>query len=176
MSAEPIIQSNQSPDEWLEAQCRQIEAAGKELVAVAEEINYRVGRIADGEPVAGDQIVTEELTRRMETACEMLRNLKITIQEAVFDCEHEMRELREREVSPAELLIDGDRLIRQYRFLRRRGRIMDGLLAYLPIVTQSTRTICDQLYQLQEGAILEGPLIVPDCSFALVALEQLSDS
>lgn len=176
MSLDPLTGAEATRDEWLESLCRQIEGAGQELEAVANEINYRAGRLADGEPVEGDRIVTEDLTRRMEAAAETLRGLKVTIQEAVFDCEHEMRELRERELSPVELLIDGDRLIRRYRFLRRRGRVIDGLLAYLPPVALAARNCCEHLYQLQSGAVLNGPLIVPDCAFALFALEQLDEA
>ena len=81
----------------------------------------------------------------------------------------------ERDVSPAELLVDGERLIRQYRFLRRRARILDGLLAYLPSVTTHASGCLDCLARLRHGEELSGTIVVPDCGFALVALEQLTD-
>ena len=119
--------------------------------------------------------VTEGQLRRAEQACKTLRSIQIEVQNAIFDCEHDLRELREREVSPAELLIDGERLIRLYRFLRRRARVIDGILAYLPLVRSHADICLIQLRKLQEGEIERAHLIVPDCGFALVALEQLLD-
>ena len=101
--------------------------AGRSLAEVLAEVNERIERARDG--VYGCHVSESQLFQA-EVACRTIHDVQVAVQNGLFDCEHELRELREREVSPAELLVDGERLIRQYRFLRRRARIIDGLLGY----------------------------------------------
>ncbi|HEU4752430.1 MAG TPA: hypothetical protein VFU47_04905 [Armatimonadota bacterium] len=159
-------------DNWLITQCRSIEAAGTRLTEVVGEANSRVEQERAGE-LGRRQRVTESQLREAEAACAALHETQVAVQNALFDCEHELRALREREISPAELLIDGERLILQYRFFRRRARILDGLLAYLPLVNSHAVSCLEGLRALKDGGMLDVPLTVPDCGFALVALDQL---
>jgi len=161
-------------DDWLETHCRLIERAGQELAATVGEINQRTDQAEAGD-LGRRRRITETQLHAAELACRTLHDVQVSIQNALFDCEHELRDLRERELSPAELLVDGERLIRHYRFLRRRARVIDGLLAYLPIVTSHAGVCLEHLQRLHEGAELNGQLRVPDCGFALVALEQLEE-
>ncbi|MGV3723323.1 MAG: hypothetical protein ACO1SX_20685 [Actinomycetota bacterium] len=121
--------------------------------------------------------VTEDAVRRARECAGIVHEIQLAIQNALFDCEHEIRELREREVSPAELLVDGERLINRYRFIRRRARVIDGMLAFLPLVTAHMTGCVENLRQMsEEDAIpVAGPLTVPDCEFAMVALEALRE-
>lgn len=162
-------------DAWLESQCRTIVQAGKELTLCVGQVNQRLEEAQNGE-LGRKQILTQTHLRQAQEALEALHEVQSGIQNALFDCEHEMRSLRERDVSPAELLIDGERLISQYRFLRRRARVIDGLLAYLPAVCQQTSTCIDWLRQLREGARLHEEIAVPDTAFAHAALDQLKDA
>lgn len=161
-------------DDWLESHCRQILQAGDELAAVVGEINERTEQAGTGQ-LGRRRRITETHLRSVEAACRSLHDVQVAVQNALFDCEHELRDLRERRVSPAELLVDGERLICRYRFLRRRARVIDGLLAYLPVVTNHAGACLDHLHRLHEGDDLEGPLRVPDCGFAQAALEELQE-
>jgi|SRR5688500_18932241 len=159
-------------DNWLEAQCRTIVQAGRELTRCVGQVNQRLEEAKNG-GLGRKRLITEATMRQAQEAQRTLHDVQVSIQNALFDCEHEIRALRERDVSPAELLIDGERLIGQYRFLRRRARVIDGLLAYLPGATQHSATCIHWLGQLQEGALAEDELAVPDCDFALAAIDQL---
>lgn len=170
MSLAPMV----GIDDWLETRCREIETAGRDLALAVGEVNQRLEQARDGH-LSRRRVVTEVHLGQAEQICRVLHDVQVAIQNALFDCEHEMRELREREVSPVELLIDGERLIRQYRFLRRRARVIDGLLAYLPAVCAAAQTCMEHLRQLGDGGILEQPIVVPDCGFALVAIDQLQE-
>lgn len=161
-------------DTWLEAQCGLIQAAGRSLAQAVGQVNQRVDQARNGE-LGRKQRITEALLRQSEEACRTLHDVQVAVQNALFDCEHELRELRERELSPAELLIDGERLIRYYRFLRKRARVIDGLLAYLPAVTTHAVHCLQHLKQLREEAEVSAPLRVPDCAFAVAALEELRE-
>lgn len=161
-------------DEWLEAQCRRIEAAGKELARVVGQINLRTEQARAG-TLGRRSRVTESCLRRVEAVYRTFHTVQVEIQNALFDCEHELRELREREVNPAELLIDGERLINRYRFLRRRARVIDGLLAYLPVVTHRTAACLEHLKRIRHGSDGWIRLTAPDCAFAAAALEELND-
>lgn len=161
-------------DDWLEGKCRQIQEAGQTMAETVGEVNERMEQASSGS-LGKRKRITEAQVQQVEQACRALHDVQVSIQEALFDTEHELRELRERDVSPAELLIDGERLIRQYRFLRRRGRVIDGLLAYLPAVTHHANVCLEHLRMFHDGIPLEGIMVVPDCGFALVALEQLRD-
>lgn len=173
MQAEPY--PNGIPhDEWLESQCRRIEEAGRNLALAVSEVNARTREALQG-GLGRKQRITPNQIRQAETAWETLHEAQVAVQDALFDCEHEMRALRERDITPAELLVDGDRLIIQYRFLRRRARVLDGLLAYLPGVSSSAHACLECLHLLRDGAEIETILAIPDCGFALVALEQLSE-
>jgi hypothetical protein len=121
--------------------------------------------------------VTEDAVRRARECTSIVHEIQLAIQNALFDCEHEIRELREREVSPAELLVDGERLINRYRFIRRRARVIDGMLAFLPVVTSHMSACVESLRQMseEEAIPVAGPLPVPDCEFAIVALEALRE-
>lgn len=161
-------------DEWLESLCETIQSTGRALAETVGEVNRRMEDAQSGH-LGRRQPLTETQLRTVEEACQTLRQVQRWVQNALFDCEHEIRELREREVSPAELLIDGDRLIGQYRFLRRRARIIDGLLAYLPGVNSHAALCLDHLRRVPNGDTWSDPLTVPDCAFALAALEQLRE-
>ncbi len=169
-----IVGSTAGVDEWLEERCREIESTGRELAMVVGDINQRLERARDGQ-IPRRLVVTDVHLGQVENACRVLHDVQVVIQNALFDCEHEMRELREREVSPVELLIDGERLIRHYRFLRRRARVIDGLLAYLPAVCSHAHVCIDHVRQLADGGVVEQAILVPDCSFSLVALDELQD-
>jgi hypothetical protein len=172
MRVDPRATRPVSRDDWLEAQCRAIEAAGKEMADIVGQINARTSLSQNGE-LGRRKRITETQVRAIESSVRTLHEIQRSIQNALFDCEHELRELREREVDPAELLIDGERLIRQYRFLRRRARIIDGLLAYMPTAESYAAGCLDRLRALHAGGELHDPLSVPDCGFAVIALEQL---
>jgi hypothetical protein len=162
-------------DDWLEAQCRLITMAGTELASAVGEVNQRMEQ-ARGGSLGRRQLITETQIRHAEEARKRLHSVQLEIQDALFDCEHELRSLRERDVSPAELLIDGERLIGQYRFLKRRARVIDGLLAYLPAVCHHTASCIDWLKRLRRGEVaVNGEIAIPDCGFALVAVEALHD-
>jgi len=161
-------------DGWLEAQCRRIQEAGHELALTVGEVNERTQQARVGR-LGRRQRITEEQLEAAETAWKTLHEQQIAMQNAVFDTEHELRELREREVNPAELLIEGEDLIRHYRFLRRRARIIDALLAYLPAVSTLASTCIGHLRRLHEGVEMPELLVVPDCTFAILALEQLRE-
>lgn len=161
-------------DAWLEAQCRAIVQAGKELTRCVGQVNQRLDESKNGE-LGRKRLITETHLRQAEEAHLALHDVQVAVQNALFDCEHEIRALRERDVDPAELLIDGERLIAQYRFLRRRARIIDGLLAYLPSACHHTATCIEWLRQLREGALAQEDLAVPDVAFASAALDQLKD-
>ena len=162
-------------DEWLEARCLRVERAGRELADAAGQVNERAHMAQNG-GLGRRRNITDAQVRAAESAYHSLHEEMLSVQDALFDCENELRDLRERDVNPAELLIDGERLIQQYRFVRRRARILDGLLAYLPGATQGSRTVLESLRQLQNGGVLAAPLVVPDCSFALAALDELGES
>lgn len=161
-------------DSWLEAQCRAVVQAGKELTRCVGQVNQRLDEAKNG-GLGRKRLITETHLRQAQEAYRTLHDIQLSVQNALFDCEHEIRILRERDVNPAELLIDGERLIGQYRFLRRRARVIDGLLAYLPAACQHTATCIDWLQQLREGAQAQEDLSVPDVAFALAALDQLKD-
>lgn len=168
------LRKSPESDEWLAAQCRVLAAAGQSLAATISEVNSRMEHLQNGN-LGRKQRVTDSQLRRVDAACATIRTAQRDVQNALFDAEHELRELREREVSPAELLVDGERLIRYYRFLRRRARVIDGMLAYLPLVRSHADTLLQQLRLLQAGEIEMAHFSVPDCGFALVALEQLQE-
>jgi hypothetical protein len=174
MRSDALSARSVEADAWLESQCRAIESAGKQLAEVVDAINERLDLERSGSTGRSTRLNDTQL-RQAEAACEALHAALVSVQDQLFDCEHELRELRERDVSPAELLIEGDRLIRQYRFLRRRARILDGLLAFLPVVNAHAAGCLDALRLLQGGALVDTPLISPDCGFALVALDQLEE-
>ena len=173
MSIGPQRSSALATDDWLEAQCHSIASAGKELAITVGQINRQI------EAVVGEQVrevISESYLRETTAVGKTLHEVQLAVQNALFDCEHEIRALREREISPAELLIDGERLIQRYRFLRRRARIIDGLLAYLPAVTAHIHHCVENLRRLRDSGDYEGgTFAVPDCAFALVALDQLRD-
>jgi hypothetical protein len=158
-------------DEWLDTLCRRIEEAGRTLAEVINDANGR----ADSKGGRRRQGITEAQCRQAQQAWQALHEVQICIQNALFDCEHELRELRERDVSPIQLLVDGDELIRQYRFLRRRARVIDGLLAYLPPITSHAFICVQHLEKLRGGHEADGPLSIPDCAFAHAALQELLD-
>ena len=176
MRLEPLLDRQISQDDWLEGQCRIVEAAGLELALAVGEANERIEQSRNG-TLGRRQYVTEANLRRSAHACAALHDVQVAIQNALFDCEHELRELRERDMSPAELLVDGHRLLRQYRFTRRRARVIDALLAYLPVVQHHAGICHDHLRRLRDGEPIEveGAMTVPDCGFALVALEALQE-
>ena len=158
-------------DEWLEAQCRAIVDAGRALNQVVSQVNARTEAALVGQ-LGRRQRATELQLREAEEACRTLHDIQVAVQNTLFDCEHELRDLRERDVNPAELLIDGERLIRQYRFLRRRARIIDGLLAYLPAACTQSNACLEYLRSIRNGGNGISLLAIPDCSFALVALDE----
>jgi len=139
------------------------------------EINLRIDEALSNGTQLPD--VSEDAVRRARECAGIIHEVQLSIQNALFDCEHEIRELREREVSPAELLVDGERLINRYRFIRRRARVIDGMLSFLPLVTSHMSACVENLRQMCEGDALPiaGPLVVPDCEFAIVALEALRE-
>jgi len=170
-SSKPV---NVETDAWLENRCLVIESAGRSLAVAVGQVNQRTQAAASGD-LGRRRRITDSLLHRAETACRTLRQAETEIQNTLFDCERELRSLWEREVSPVELLVDGERLIRHYRFLRRRARILDGLLAYLPVVARHADTCLECLRRIQHGDEEQGVLVVPDCGFALIALEQLRE-
>lgn len=176
MQLEPPHESFPQSDDWLAAQCQRIEATGHELALAVGEINERIEEALQKDTLHRPTISENCLTRARECAT-VLHAIQVEVQNVLFDCEHEIRDLREREVSPAELLIDGERLIRHYRFLRRRARMIDALLAYLPDVCSDTHLCVEHLRQIhaEEGIAVAGPLTVPDCSFAVMTLEALRE-
>jgi hypothetical protein len=159
-------------DAWLERRCLIVEAAGRHLASAVGQANER---LAQSNQTTRKKAITEAQLRQVESACKILHDLQVEVQNALFDCEHELRELRERDVSPAELLIDGERLIGRYRFLRRRARILDGLLAYLPMVSSHASACLEALRMVKRGGRMDSNITVPDCAFALVALDQLRE-
>jgi hypothetical protein len=161
-------------DEWLEEQCREVEESGRCLAMTVGQVNLRTEQARLGK-LGRRRRITETQIREVETACRKLHDVQVRVQNALFDCEHEMRALRERDISPAELLVDGDTLIVQYRFLRRRARVIDGMLAYLPVVTAHAGTCLQSIQHLRENSVPDLLITAPDCGFALVALEQLRD-
>lgn len=162
-------------DDWLEARCHAIDAAGRELALAVGQINRKLEELHSTSRDMREAIADEDLRRTIATS-RALHDVQVEVQNGLFDCEHEIRSLRERDISPAELLVDGERLIAQYRFLRRRARVIDGLLAYLPAVNSHVNTCLDQLQRLREEGLYEGgSFSVPDCAFALIALEVLRD-
>jgi hypothetical protein len=161
-------------DTWLEHQLRLVEAAGRELAKTVGQVNVRTLQARAG-GLGRRRRITEGQLRTAESASLRLREVQANIQNALFDCEHELRSLREREVSPAELLIDGERLISQYRFLRRRARVIDGLMAYLPSLSVHARACVEHLRRLHNGEEIGGQLLAPDCGFAVAALEELEE-
>jgi hypothetical protein len=175
MQFDPPHDSTPRTDDWLAAQCQRIHAAGRELALTVGEINQQIEEAPD----ASHQLprISDDAIRRARECATAIHDVQVAVQNALFDCEHEIRELREREVSPAELLIDGERLINRYRFLRRRARVIDGLLAYLPVVNAHVAACVENLRQIRDGEVtaVAGPLTVPDCGFALVALEDLRE-
>lgn len=144
------------------------------MQAVAE-VNERTAQAEEGQ-LGRRQRITEVHLRQAESAVRTLVEVQGAIQNALFDCERDLRDLRERELSPAELLVDGERLILQYRFLRRRARVLDGLLAYLPLVSASASHCAEHLRLLKGGGEMSGRFRVPDCGFAQAALEDLQES
>ena len=169
--------SGQPPqtDDWLAAQCRRIDAAGRELASAVGEVNQRMAQSQSGE-LGRRRLITESHLKQVEAACKTFHDVQLAVQSTLFDCEHELRDLRERDVDPVELLVDGERLIRQYRFLRRRARVIDGLLAYLPAVSAHAASCLEHLHHLRDGGPAGGPIAVADCSFALVALDDLGEA
>lgn len=161
-------------DDWLETQCRQVEEAGQILANAVGEVNERTHQ-AEAGALGRRRRITDTQLKQVEQACEALREVQQVVSHGLFDCEHELRSLREREVDPAELLVDGERLIRHYRFLKRRARVIDGLMAYLPAVTTRAASCLEHLRRLHQGEEINGQLRVPDCAFALIALEELSE-
>jgi hypothetical protein len=174
MQPEAPFAGSVPPDEWLEATCRRIAAAGREMAQAVGQVNHRLTQARNGS-IGRRRLVTDQQFRNVQNACDTLRRTRGAVQNVLFDCEHELRELRERDVSPAELLIDGERLLRQYRFLRRRARVIDGLLAYLPAVIHHAGACLDSLRRLDPDRVPPNELTVPDCGFALVALEEAQD-
>jgi hypothetical protein len=173
----PIVSKDpRSPrtDEWLVAQCRTILENGRELALTVGEINDRT-ELARAGTLGRKPRISEHQLHAVEASCKALHDLQVAIQNALFDTEYELRDLREREVSPAELLVEGEEIIRHYRFLRRRARIIDALLAYLPAVNALAQMCRDHLKRLHQGIELNELLVVPDCSFAAVALDQLDE-
>lgn len=174
MAMEEVRPRAPRTDEWLVTHCRLIHQAGRELALTVGEINDRTEQARAG-TLGRRPRITEPQVNAAEACCKALHDLQVAVQNALFDCEYEMRSLREREVSPIELLIEGEELIRYYRFLRRRARIIDGLLAYLPAVNTLAGTCLEHLRRLHQGRELDDLLVVPDCNFALVALEHLQE-
>lgn len=162
-------------DDWLEAKCRLIERAGSDLRKTVGEINDRLDCLTDG-GLGRRRLITEGHLRTIGQSYDTLHQVLVDVQDALFDTETEIRDLQERDVDPAELLVDGERLIRHYRFLRRRARVIDGLLAFLPLVASSARSCLDHVKQLREGGQLIAPMVVPDCTFALAALDELAEA
>ncbi len=160
-------------DEWLEQQCRLLHTAGCTLAAAVEAVNAR-GEDARSGALGRRRAVTLDHLREVEGGCKLLQRLQQAIQDAIYDSEQEMRELRERELTPADLLVEGDGLIQRYRFLRRRNRILDGLRAELPRATLHALHCLYLLRRLREGDAFEDPLRAPGCDFALAALDELS--
>lgn len=179
MQLEPPHDSTPVTDDWLAVQCQRIDAAGRDLALAVGELNERIEAALEqtmaNAPVSPQ--IPESCVQRARECAAIIHQIQLDVQNALFDCEHEIRELREREVSPAELLVDGERLINHYRFLRRRARVIDGLLAYLPEVTAHMNACAEHLRQLREQDTIElaAPLLVPDCGFAIVALEALRE-
>jgi len=175
MQLEPPHESFPQSDDWLAAQCQRIEAAGRDLALAVGEINERIEEALLKETRRPS--IPENCLQRARECAVLLHGIQVEVQNALFDCEHEIRDLREREVSPAELLIDGERLIQHYRFLRRRARLIDALLAYLPDVCSDTHLCVEHLRQMheEEDIAVAGPLTVPDCSFAVMTLEALRE-
>jgi hypothetical protein len=159
----------------LAVQCQRIEAAGRDMAMTVGEVNERIEEALANTTQA--PAVSEDAVRRARECANVVHEIQLAIQNALFDCEHEIRELREREVSPAELLVDGERLINRYRFVRRRARVIDGMLAFLPLVTSHMTACVENLRQMSEdeAAPVAGPLLAPDCEFAIVALEALRE-
>ena len=60
-------------------------------------------------------------------------------------------------------------------FLRRRARISDRLLSYLPDAKAQALACADHLRALREGGALGVPLLAPDCAFAAAALDELQE-
>jgi len=178
MASDPISSKVPKDDEWLEAQCRRLEATGNDLADTIGEINSRLeGELGRrGRRSSVRQRVQPEEIQKAQEACGIFREIQNAVQDALFDTEHELRELRERDVSPAELLIDGEGLVRQYRFLRRRARVLDGLLAYLPSVGDHALVCVEKLRRLEEHDLRYDPIMVPDTGFALIAIEHLRDA
>lgn len=175
MQFEPPHDLKPPCDDWLAAQCQRIDAAGRDMAFTVGEVNQRIEEALVS--ASSMPSVTEDAVRRARECASTIHEIQLAIQNALFDCEHEIRELREREVSPAELLVDGERLINRYRFIRRRARVIDGMLAFLPLVTSHMTACVDNLRQMseEEAIPVAGPLIVPDCEFAIVALEALRE-
>ena len=167
---DPLLQT----DAWLEQVCRSVEGAGRLLVATVRDVNHRTEEALAGR-LGRRQRVTDAHVRQADVAFQALRDAQADVQSAIFDCEQEIRALREREVSVAELLVDGENLIRQYRFLRRRARISDRLLSYLPDACSQASACLERLRALRDGAPLNGSLPIPDCTFAGAALEELAE-
>ena len=118
MPSDPLRAVPVPSDDWLEGVCRSVEAAGRSLEGILEDVNVRTEEAQAGR-LGRRHRITDEHLRQAETACDALRDALASVQTVLFDCEQEMRTLQEREVSVAELLIDGESLISQYRFLRR---------------------------------------------------------
>jgi hypothetical protein len=159
-------------DTWLEEQCMLVHSAGIGLAEAVGEVNQRTLKAIGGE-LGRQRRVTSSQIRAVEQAHVLLADVQDRVQNALFDCEHELRALREQELTPAELVLEGGRLIALYRFFRRRARILDGMLAYLPETRAHAGRCLDSLRRLRDGTALYRPLTVPDCGFALVALDEL---
>lgn len=174
MMRDPTGFGTAQEDEWLAARCRMIHQTGRELALTVGEVNDRTEQARAGTLGRRPRVAEVQLDAA-EGCHRTLRSLQNDLQNTLFDTEYELRELRERELSPAELLIEGEYLIRRYRLLRRRARIIDGLLAYLPSVCTLVGICVEHLRRLYDGAELAELLVVPDCTFAMVALEQLAE-
>lgn len=178
MASDLFSTDNPEHDEWLEAQCKRLEAAGNELANTVGAINHRLEgdigkarRRNSGRP----RVEPGEILKAQEV-CSIFKEIQQGVQDALFDAEYDMRELRDRDVNPAQLLIEGNDLLRRYRFLRRRARICDSLLAYLPHVEESAHVCLDKLKLLEDSEMRFEPITVPDCGFALIAIEELQEA
>ncbi|MBM3459042.1 MAG: hypothetical protein FJX77_10995 [Armatimonadetes bacterium] len=163
-----------APDDWLERQCRQLHDVGCALTGTLEQVNQRCEAARAGQ-LGRRQPVTLEQLREVEGNCQSLRRLQRTIQEALYDTEQEIRELRERDLTPADLIVEAEYLIVRYRFLRRRNRVLVGLHDELPRAALQALHCLHRLRRLREGDREATLFYPPGCEFALAALEQLRD-
>lgn len=163
----------ESRDVWLEDVCGRLVTAATAFSAVIEDVNQRTDVAASGE-LGRRRRITEVLLRRAEEAATDLSQIQRGIQNALFDCEIELRELRERDLSPADLLEQGAYLLSHYRLIRRRARVLDGILGFLPGANRDVAFALALLRRLRKGLVVTGPLGTPDWGFALAAQEEIT--